>query len=421
LVLVGCNHRTAPVAVRERLAFDGPKLGTALDALAQRFPRCETVVLSTCNRVELYCAGSRETTPEPAELTAWLSDFHEMPAGEFAPHLYDETDLAAVRHLFTVAGSVDSLVPGEAQILGQVKAAYQSAQAHGRTGPVTHALFQRAIAVGKQVHTETGIAQKKVSVSSVAVEFACEIFQAEHFPEKTVLVIGAGEMGELTLEHLRELQPGRILVTNRSPQKAAEVAARWSGEPVPFDRLDDWLVQADLVVSTTGAPDPLIDRPRFERIMRRRGNRLVFIIDIAVPRDFTSDVGDLDNVYLYNIDDLERQRQKNLEQRNRELHKARAIIDRQADAFLRDLAHQRHSGPVIADLRRTWAAKREDELARLFAQLPHLSDDDRTRIARSFERFENQLLHPPLSALKNAAANGPPHGLIEALKRLFHI
>jgi len=423
IVLIGCNHRSAPVAMRERLACDGPKLDRALDAFAERFPAVETVVLSTCNRMELVAASEQPAAaPELESAAAFLASFHGVAAAELRPHLYFHADQDAVRHLFEVAGSLDSLVPGESQILAQVKDAYRVALEHGLTGPVMNALFQKAIAVGKQIHTATEIARKKVSVSSVAVEFACEIFQAEQFPQKTVLVIGAGKMGELTLEHLRELRPGKILITNRTAQKADEAAARCGGRSVPFERLDDWLTEADLVLSTTGSPQPLVNRHRFAVIMHRRGNRPVFIVDIAVPRDFTPDIGDLENVYLYNIDDLERERGKNLQAREREMLKARAIIDRETTAFLAELAHQRHSGPVISQLRQEWAARRDAELARLFAQRPNLTPEDRSAIARTLERFQNQLLHQPVSALRSAAENGHHHhGLLDALKRLFHI
>jgi len=423
IVLVGCNHRSAPVAVRERLAFDGPKLARALDAFVERFPNVEAVLLSTCNRVELIAAGDQPSKVPDLDLAAdFLSSLHGVGRAELTPHLYFHADRDAVRHLFEVASSLDSLVPGESQILAQVKEAYRVARERRLTGPVTNALFQKAIAVGKRIHTSTEIARKKVSVSSVAVEFACEIFQVDQFPQKTVLVIGAGKMGELTLENLCELRPGRILVTNRTAEKATEVAARWNGNAVPFDRLDDWLAAADLVLSTTGSPEPIVTRRRFAAIMRRRGNRPVFIVDIAVPRDFAPDIGDLENVYLYNIDDLERERSKNLKAREREMLKARSIIDRETESFLRELRHQRHSGPVISQLRQEWDTRREAELVRLFAQRPNLSPEDREAVARTLERFQNQLLHQPVSALRSAAENGHHHhGLLDALKRLFQI
>jgi glutamyl-tRNA reductase len=423
IVLVGCSHRSAPVAIRERLAFDSAKRGAALAAFAELFGNIEAVLLSTCNRVELVAAGEHATTAlNLPTLAEFLSEFHGLPAADLEKYLYCHVDQDAVRHLFKVAGSLDSLVPGESQILAQVREAYRSACDCGLTGPVTNALFQRAIAVGKRIHSTTEIARKKVSVSSVAVEFACEVFQADQFPQKTVLVIGAGKMGELTLEHLRELRPGRILVTNRTAQKAADAAARWGGHAVPFERLTDWLVEADLVLATTGSPEPLVERAGFAEIMRRRENRPVFIVDIAVPRDFAPDIGDLDNVYLYNIDDLERERAKNLKAREREMVKANAIIERETDEFLIALRHQRHAGPVITQLRQEWDARRQVELERLYAARPGLTAEDREAIARALERFQNQLLHQPVSALKSAAENGHHHlGLLDALKRLFRI
>jgi glutamyl-tRNA reductase len=422
MVLVGCNHRSAPLAVRERLACDAPKLGRALDAFAIRFPQVESVLLSTCNRVELYAASEQApVVPDYESAAQFLAAFHGVAMSELQQHLYFHTEQNVVRHLFEVAGGLDSLVPGESQILAQVKDAYRAAQEHGLTGPVMNALFQKSIAVGKRVRTSTEIARKRVSVSSLAVEFACEIFEADHFQEKTVLVIGAGKMGDLTLEHLCELRPGRILVTNRTAGKAEEVAKRWHGQAVPFDRLDDWLVESDLVLSTTGSPQPLVTAQRFASVMSRRASRPVFIVDIAVPRDFASEVGDLENVYLYNIDDLERQRDKNLEARQLELAKAHAIIDRETDSFLRELTHQRHAGPIISQLQQEWKGRREAELARLFAQRPNLNPGDREAIARTLERFQNQLLNRPLSALRSAE-NGHHHrGLLDALMRLFHI
>lgn len=423
IVLVGCSHRSASVAVRERLAFDASKLDRALGLFGEQFPHMETVILSTCNRVELYSASEQPTAPMDLSATAaFLAGFHGIEAAELTPHLECRVDRDAVQHLFQVASSIDSMVPGENQILAQVKEAYRVARERGLTGPVLNALFQRSIAVGKRIHTGTGIARRKVSVSSVAVQFACEIFDSEQFPHKTVLVIGAGKMGELTLEHLCELRPGRILITNRSPQKALEVAARWKGQAVPFERLDEWLVEADLVLSTTGSTEPIVGRERFSSIMKRRSNRPVFIVDIAVPRDFAANVGDLENVYLYNMDDLERERNKNLKARESEMVKARAIIERETSSFLSELAHQRSAGPVISQLRQEWASRRDAELERLFAQRPSLTAEDREAIARTLERFQNQLLHQPVSALRSAAENGHHHlGLLDALKRLFHI
>ncbi|HID23200.1 MAG TPA: glutamyl-tRNA reductase, partial [Planctomycetaceae bacterium] len=273
----------------------------------------------------------------------------------------------------------------------------------------------------KMIQTETAVGQKKVSVSSVAVEFACEIFEPEHFPSKTVLIIGAGKMGELTLRHLLALKPGRVLVCNRSPAKAKELAERLGATPVPFHQLDDWLAEADLIVATTGSTQPLVNKDRFAAVMTRRANSPVFIIDIAVPRDFDPAVGELENVYLYNIDDLEQQRQLNLAERERELAKGRAIAKREANAFLRELNYRIQSAPVIARLRQEWDRTRKAELERLFARCPDLTEQEKEAIAKCLERFQNQLLHQPLAALRDAAQNETPHGLLYALRKLFRL
>jgi len=422
VLVVGCNHRTAPLQVRERLAFDRQSARTALLELAERYPDAEFVLLSTCNRVELYAAADNaDRVPGPNQLAQFLSDTRGLRLADFESTLYRYFDCDAIQHLFEVAASLDSMVPGEGQILSQVKQSYGDAKAAGITGPVMNILFQRAIAVAKKIHTNTAIAQKKVSVSSVAVDFACEIFDPDHFPEKTVLIIGAGKMGELTLEHLRQLGPGKILVTNRSRARAEELAAKFNGLPVPFAELERWLAEADLIVSSTGSPQPIVDKERFARVMQMRANSPVFIIDIAVPRDFAPEVGELENVYLYNIDDLERQRQLNLAERKKEVEKGKAIARREAETTYRELEYRRQSGPVISQLRQEWDRIRQAELEKLFNRCPDLTDEQKQAVAKCLERFQNQLLHQPLSALRDAAENGAPHGLLQALKKLFHL
>ena len=251
LVAVGCSYRNTPVALRERLAFGEAKLARALDELIVRYD-CEAVILSTCNRVELYVARPGATVGPDADLLAeFLSEMHGLPADHIRPHLYEHRSADTVRHLLRVAASLDSLVIGEGQIAGQVRQAYEAAQARGGAGALLHALFQCAARVAKRVRTETGIAQGHVSVSSAAVDYVRQVF--DHFGDKTVLVIGAGKMGELTLRHLRQLQPKCILVTNRSPERARAVAQGCAGEAVPWEKLDEVLARADIVLSTTGA------------------------------------------------------------------------------------------------------------------------------------------------------------------------
>ena len=276
LLAVGCSHRTTPVAVRERLAFREDQLPRALEALTTRLD-CEAVILSTCNRVELYVGRvldhpTRTAAPLDGEtVVAFLAEFHGVAVEEIRPHLYVRQQADAVRHLFRVAASLDSLIVGEGQIAGQVKKAYELGHKCDAPGPMLHALFPHARRVAKRVRTETGIARGHVSVSSAAVDYVRQVF--DHFGDKTVLVIGAGKMGELTLRHLRRLEPKRILVANRSPEKAQAVARGCGGEAVPWERLDEMLARADIVLSTTGAPEPIVTLERYRGIAARRSGR----------------------------------------------------------------------------------------------------------------------------------------------------
>jgi glutamyl-tRNA reductase len=421
LLAVGCNYHRTAVALRERLAFDGDKLPRALDALNTRLD-CEAVVLSTCNRVELYLARLAERGEVTAEdVVGFLSDFHGMGASEIAPHLYVHRQQAAVRHLFRVAASLDSLIIGEGQIAGQVKKAYELAQAHVTAGPFMHVLFQRARQVARRVRTETGISRGHVSVSSAAVHYVCQVF--DHFHDKTVLVIGAGKMGELTLRHLRSLRPHKILVTNRSPEKAQAVAAGCGGEALGWEKLDDALVRADIVLSTTGAPEPIVSLERYRKIEARRSGGTTVILDIAVPRDFDPRIHDGDRTCLFNIDDLMRIREATLADRIRHVAPAEAIVEEETAAFMKDWA-RRKNGPVIARLTQDFEGKRQAVMEEMFAKLNgKLTDADRKHIEGAFRRFTNQVLHGPISALAEDSHAAPAggHTLLDALRKLFRL
>ena len=262
------------------------------------------MVLSTCNRVEVYVAGGPEQVPEVDALTEMLVELHGVSSELFAGHLVSYHDEVVVNHLFRVAASLESLVLGEGQILGQVREAYRTAVECQTVGPIFHTVFQAALRVGKLVRERTGMDQGKLSVASVAVDVAREVFDS--FADKTVLVIGAGKMGELTLQHLKGLNPGRILVTNRNSERAEATAARWNGLAVPFERLDQALIDADLVISTTAAAEPIVTLEQYVRVQRARRNRLSLILDIAFPRDFDPRIGSLDQVMLYHVDELRR-------------------------------------------------------------------------------------------------------------------
>ncbi len=416
LRVVGCTYRTAPVALRERLAFDPAALEKAVADLAARFGG-EAVILSTCNRVEVAVARPAGEAPWSAGLAAeFLSEVHGVPADDVSPLLVEYADAAAVRHLFRVAASLDSLVVGEGQIAGQVKHAFELAQRLGTTGPLTNALFPAALRVAKRVRTETGITKGHVSVSSVAVDYVRQVF--DHFGDKTVLVIGAGKMARLTLKHLENLKPGRILVTNRSPQKAAEVAALCHGTPVPWDRLDESLVAADIVLSTTGSNDMIMPRRRYQEFVAPRRAGPQVILDIAIPRDFDPALHDGDRVCLINMDDLGRLREQTLGVRRQHVAPAEQIVDAEVRKFADDWNRRRH-GPVIGRLTAEVDKVRVEVLAQLLKKLDgKLSDADRKQVDGAFRLFQNKLLHGPIAALQEASREGQG-GLVESVKKLF--
>jgi glutamyl-tRNA reductase len=418
VLTLGCSYRTTPVEVRERLAFTDEQIDRALDLLSAR-PGWEAVLLSTCNRVELYLAYPGEGREDCEGLTDFLAEFHGLPADEIRPHLYAQHHQDAVRHLFRVAASLDSLVIGEGQIAGQVKRAYERAQARGATGPLLNALFPHARRMAKRVRAETGISQGHVSVSSAAVEYVREVF--DHFGDKTVLVIGAGKMGELTLRHLMTLRPKRILVTNRSLDKARAVAARCGGEAVPWERLDEALARADIILSTTGAPEPIVTRDRYARVAARRTGGLVVILDIAVPRDFDPGVHDGSQTFMLNIDDLKGMREATLAGRRAHVRAAEQIVEQEAQRFMKEWARRRN-GPVIEQLTRWCETRRQEAVKHLLSRLRgKLSDADCAATEKAFWRFQNQFLHAPIRALTEEIHAGAAGGytLVEALHKLF--
>jgi glutamyl-tRNA reductase len=421
LVAVGCSFRNTPVELRERLAFDAARLTAALDELTVRYG-CEAVILSTCNRVELYLARpGADVVPDADLLAEFLAETHGLPAGQVRPHLYEHRSADAVRHLFRVAASLDSLIVGEGQIAGQVRQAYDTARAReGVVGMMLHALFQHAARVAKRVRTETGIARGKVSVSSAAVDYVREVFS--HFDDKTILVIGAGKMGELTLKHLRQLRPKRILVTNRSPEKAETVAQGCGGTAVPWAELDTALARADIVLSTTGAPEPVVTPERWDRILSQRKKGSVVILDIAVPRDFDPRVHDGDRTWLFNIDDLKRIRDATLQERQKHVAPAEAIVEAEAQRFVKDWARRR-IGPVIDRLTQGCDAKRQAIVAHVFEKLNgKLTEAERKYLEKAFQRLQNQILDGPISALtEEMLQEDAPraHTLLEALRKLF--
>src|SRR6187455_1976832 len=330
LFLVGVSHKTAPVDLRERLDFSSRDVGTAVEALATRLSAAETVVLSTCNRSEIYVA-STDPNRSHQDVIGFLSEYHQIPDDVFLPHVFTRHGHEAARHLFRVAAGLDSIVVGEPQILGQVKDAFQAAAEHHRAGPVLSKLFHWSFLVGKRVRTETGLGEGAVSVSFAAVALARKIFG--QLNGRRVLVVGAGEISTLTAQHLRANGVGEILVTSRTPPHAETLAASVNGRSLPWDDLAQGVAVADIVVTATGSQRPIITRAQVEAGTGRHRRDPLFIIDIAVPRDVEASVGDIEQVFLYNVDDLQTLVQENLSRRSSEVDRAEAIVAEEVAKF----------------------------------------------------------------------------------------
>ncbi len=419
LSAVYLTHQTAALKIREQLAFSNPEiLARAYERLGVLFPQLEAVILSTCNRVELYFAlPPTHTLPSLAQISQFLSEFHGVPQDEFVGELREVAGPPVVRHLFEVVSSLDSMVLGEPQIVNQVKEAYRVAEQNDLCGPLTHALFQGAIRTSSRVRTETKLSEGRVSIASVAVgEFARNIFDS--FQDKRVLIIGAGEMAEETLRYLKDAGVEDVLVVNRSVDRAQRLAESWGGVVIPWSDLDLWLGKADVIVSTTGADVPIIDAARFRQARSRNPGRVSIVLDLGAPRDFDPAVRELENVFLYDIDSLQITCEENRKARHREIHKAHQIIEEETSAFLAEF-YRRASSDLVISLREGWHDIAQQELERLFRKSAHFDDQDREAIEQMVKRVVNKLLHPPLEALRDESRDGHPTGLLNALKRLF--
>ena len=417
LVLLGLNHSTAPLAVREKLAFNPAQQRDALKAFQEKFPACEAVLLSTCNRVELYAVTAIHNSPTSEEVLTFLSALRGVDPEQFREHLYTKSDRLAIGHLFNVAASLDSMVLGESQILGQVREAYDVAREVNTAGALLNPLFQRAIAVGKQVMTETSIGSGRLSVASVAVDYAKRIF--EHFDDKTVLVIGAGEMATLVLRNFADLKLGKLLLCNRDPAKAVKLAEEFGGEAAAFDRLDEHLIAADIVVTSTGASQPIITRARFEKLLRPRRYKPIFIIDIALPRDVEASIEKLENVYLYNLDHLQQVVSTTQSQRKESVDAARKIVSDHVHDMIA-WHRQRQLGPLIDSLYRRYHGLAQEELNRTLNKLPNIGEAEKIHLEELTRRIVNKLLHDPIRMLKHSdPQHGPPAQYMHAMEKLF--
>jgi len=416
LLLLGVSHRTAPVELRERVDFSRQGLDVAVDTLGERPSIAEAVVLSTCNRAELY-AASPDPVRAAADLVEFLSEFHDVPAPTLEPHLFHRADGEAVTHLFRVAAGLDSLVVGEPQILGQVKDAYAVAADRRRTGALLNRLFHASFTVGKRVRTQTALGEGAVSVSYAAVSLARKIFG--DLTELAVLILGAGEMAKLTGQHLKGQHVRRMVVASRTLASAETLAGAVGGEAVPWDRLDEALQASDIVIAATGARVPVLGRGRVEAAMKARRNRPLFLIDIAVPRDVEASAGEIEQVFLYDIDDLEAIVHDNLARRAAELERAEAIVREEVEQFGTWL-RSRGAVPTVVALRRRFEEIRQAELERLQPKLSGLTPEARARVDEITHLLVEKLLLTPTEQLKAT----DPDAVVaysDALRRLFNL
>src|SRR5437764_9522510 len=371
------------------------------------------MILSTCNRVEVVAQTTDDDT-----IREFLCDFHQIPHDSVSKHLYSLRDVDAIRHVFRVAASLDSMMIGEPQILGQVKEAYRIATDAGTVGMHLSALMNRAFAVGKKIRTETGISQSAVSVSYAEVELARKIFG--DLSGKTVMIIGASKMGELAAKHLRRAGVSSVLVTNRTFERAVELAKVFEGAAVPFEHFADHMAGADIVITSTGAPHFIIGKNLAEQVIHRRKNKPVFFIDIAVPRDVDPAVNEIDNAFVYDIDDLQQVIDANLKERFKEAMRAEQIVDSEVQAFCLKM-QSREVVPTIVQLRDTIEKLRRDEIERNRRHLRDLSPEQQAAVDQITKSIVNKILHPPIEHLKQMAND--PHGpdLTDLIRKLFNI
>ncbi len=417
LLILGVSHHTAPVDLRERIDFSRRGIDQALGELAVCPSPDEAVVLTTCNRAEIYVA-CEDTETTRWDLARFMSRFHDVPEQELAPHFYVHTGADVARHLFRVAAGLDSLVVGEPQIFGQVKEAYAVASGAHSTGPLLNKLFPWSFAVGKRVRADTGLGEGAVSVSYAAISLARKIFGG--LENRTVLVVGAGEMAELTATHLRSQQVRRIAVTSRTLARADALARKVGGTPVDWTAVDDELLEADIVVTATGAATPVITATTINRVMRARRNRPLFVIDIGLPRDVESAAGELEQVFLYNIDDLRAVVSENLARRQEETAQAEAMVSDEVTQFLVWL-RSRGAIPTVVALRRRFESVRKAELTRLESKLNGLSAEARARVDEVTQLVVQKLLLAPTERLKSAADETTAAHYAEVITELFSL
>jgi len=417
LVLIGVNHRTAPVDIRERLNIPEARLPEALSALLRREGIREALILSTCNRVEVL-VSAEDAADAKMIIEQFLADHLGFELGPYRHFFYDYLQQEAVHHLFRVAASLDSMVLGEPQILGQLKRAFQVANEASALNGTLKEIVNQALAVAKRVRRETALGSAAVSVSYAAVELAKKIFGS--LEQKTIFIIGAGKMSELAARHLIRSGAGTIYVTNRTYERAVQLAAAFRGTAVPFDQLFEHLAKADIVISSTGAPGYVVNKELAARALAARRNRPMFFVDIAVPRDIDPQVHELDNTFVYNVDDLQQVVESNKKQREREAVWAEEIVNDEVRKTMRRLA-SRDLTPTIVALEDRLNAIRQGEMERFGSRLAGLTLEQRQAIEALTRGFLNKILHGPISELKSGAGLPEQVDRVRLVQRIFRL
>ena len=417
IVLLGLNHKTAPVELRECIAFSEEQSREALTSLRENPVIEESMLFSTCNRVEVLLS-TRSASKAVDIARRFIAEYNQIPLERFADALYVHNGDDAVRHVFRVASSLDSLVVGEPQILGQVKEAYRLANANKTAGVILNRLLHRTFFVAKRIRHETGIGDHAVSISYAAIELGRKIFGS--LEGKKVLLVGAGEMAELAVENLIRHRSGQITVANRTFARGVELARRFRGQAVGFEEIPECLKSADIIIGSTGAPGFVIERQHVKGVMRWRKNRPLFFIDIAVPRDIDPAINRLNNAYVYDIDDLKEVVDENIEDRKNEAAKGERIVDEAVIRF-RQWLESLEVVPTVVAMRQKMEGIADAEVARTLQSLSHLSDKDRDAISMMSRAMVNKMLHDPTLFLKGQGYHEDKSAYIDFARKLFKL
>ncbi len=416
-LVLGISYKTAPIEIRELFSFSKQSLESAVRMLSSKPHVEECVIISTCNRVEIY-AVSENVEACLEIIQEFLSEFHNVPKDKFSPHIYYSVGHMAVRHLFYVASSIDSMVVGEPQVLGQVKESYKVASAHGTTGVILNRLFHTSFFVAKRVRTETGIGSHAVSISYIAVELAKRIF--DDLPSRSVMLIGTGETAEIAAQHLIKAGINDLLIASRKFENAVMLSEKLGGRSIGFDKVFYHLKDVDIVITATGSQDFIIKPNNAREALKLRNNEPMFLIDIAVPRDIDPRTGDISDIYLYDIDDLKNVSEENIKTRKQSLEKAEEIIlnvERSFESWLGGLK----AVPAIIDLKNRFELIKNTELDRALEKLDDISEEDKYVIELLASRIIGKILHHPLTNLKKESSSSMGALYVDSIKRLFEL